>query len=417
MRTPAEAARQIVDRVTPLPPVRRPLRDALDHVLAEDVISPIDLPPWDNSAMDGYAVRGADVRGATSERPVTLQVTETVPAGAFPTRAVAVGEAIRIFTGAPLPEGADTVVRQEDTTATGDVVTVRDDRDAGRNIRHRGEDIRRATTVLARGTPLGPAHLGVLASIAHATPLVHPAPRVAFLGSGDEIVELDRAAEILAGRKIASSNSYTLHALIRGAGAEPVDLGVARDSEASLREHLARAQGCDLVVTTAGVSVGEHDLVRRVLEQLGGDLHFWRVRMRPGAPLGFGSLGGVPWLGLPGNPVSAMVTFELFVRPAIRRLAGQPLPFRRTVPVTIREPITLGPRLRHYLRAVVTTPRGPDGGRDGILTGPQGSGILTSMVHANALLIVPEDQPAVPAGTVLAALLLDDPGHLAAPTY
>ncbi len=417
MRTPAEAAQQIVDRVTPLPPVHRPLRDALDRVLAEDVISPIDLPPWDNSAMDGYAVRAVDVRGASAGQPVQLRVTESVAAGAFPTRSVGPGEAIRIFTGAPLPGGADTVVRQEDTATTDDLVTVRDDRDAERNIRRRGEDIRRAATVLPRGTPLGPAHLGVLASIAHATPLVHPPPRVAFLGSGDEIAELDQAAEILAGRRIASSNSYTLHALIRRAGAEPVDLGVARDSEASLREHLARARGCDLLVTTAGVSVGEHDLVRRVLAQLGGDLHFWRVRMRPGAPLGFGTLGGIPWLGLPGNPVSAMVTFELFVRPAIRRLAGHALPFRRTVPVTVGEPIRLGPRLRHYLRAVVTTPRGPDGGREGILTGPQGSGILTSMVQANALLIVPEDQPTVAAGTVLTALLLDDPEHVAAPSY
>ena len=418
MLTPAEAARQIVDHLAPLAPVRRSLRDALDHVLAEDVISPIDLPPWDNSAMDGYAVRADDVRGATAERPVRLRITESVAAGAFPSRAVAVGEAIRIFTGAPLPDGADTVVRQEDTVAEADgVVAVRDDRDAGRNLRRRGEDIRRATTVLARGTPLGPAHLGVLASIAHATPLVHPAPRVAFLGSGDEIAELDQAADILAGRKIASSNSYTLHALIRRAGAEPVDLGVARDSEASLREHLARARGCDLLVTTAGVSVGEHDLVRQVLERLGGGLHFWRVQMRPGAPLGFGSLAGVPWIGLPGNPVSTMVTFELFVRPAIRRLAGHPLPFRRTVPVTVAEPIDLGPRLRHFLRAVVTTPHGPDGGRECILTGPQGSGILTSMVRANALLIVPADRPSVPAGTVLTALLLDEPEHLAAPTY
>ena len=189
--------------------------------------------------------------------------------------------------------------------------------------------------MLPAGTPLGPAELGVLASIAHATPLVHPAPEVAFLNSGDELADLDRAPEILSGRRIASSNSYTLHALIRRTGAVPRDLGLARDTEDSLREPLTRAAGAQLLVTTAGVSVGEHDLVRRVLETSGGSLRFWRVAMRPGAPLGFGVLGGVPWLGLPGNPVSTMVTFELFVRPAIRRLAGHPRPFRRTVPVTV----------------------------------------------------------------------------------
>ncbi len=418
MLTPADAARQIVAAMTPLPPARRALRAALDLVLAEDVTSPIDIPAWDNSAMDGYAVRAADVRGASAERPVTLRVTESVPAGAFPTRAVGTGEAIRIFTGAPLPDGADSVIRQEDTTSDApDAVAVRDDRDAGRNLRRRGEDIRAGAAVLGPGAVLGPAQLGVLASITHGTPLVHPPPRVAFLGSGDELADLDEAPAILAGRKIASSNSYTLHGMIRRAGGEPVDLGIARDTEESLRELLGRARGCDLVVTTAGVSVGEHDLVRRVLEQVGGQLRFWRVRMRPGAPLGFGVLHGVPWLGLPGNPVSTMVTFELFVRPAIRRLAGHPLPFRRTVPVTAREPVTLGPRLRHFLRAVVSTPRGPEGGRDAHLTGPQGSGILTAMIKANALLIVPEDRPAVSAGDRLDALLLDETEHLADPTF
>jgi molybdopterin molybdotransferase len=309
------------------------------------------------------------------------------------------------------------VIRQEDTDGGMAVVAVLDDRDAARNFRRRGEDIASGSVAVAAGTPLGPAQLGVLASIAHATPLVHPAPEVAFLSSGDELADLDAAPEILSGRRVASSNSYTLHALVRRTGAAPRDLGLARDTDESLREHFARATGADLFVTTAGVSVGEHDLVRRVLETSGGALRFWRVAMRPGAPLGFGSLGGVPWLGLPGNPVSTMVTFELFVRPAIRRLAGHPRPFRRTVPVTLREPVTLGPRLRHYLRAVVSSPRGPDGGRDAVLTGPQGSGILTSMAKANALIIVPADRPSVAAGEPLDALLLDDTEHLAEPSF
>lgn len=418
MLSPADAARQIVADLVPLTPHRTPLREALDRVLAEDVTSPIDIPAWDNSAMDGFAVRGADVQGATPERPVALRVTESVPAGAFPTRAVSAGEAIRIFTGAPLPAGADTVIRQEDTGTESDGrVLVRDDRDAGRNVRRRGEDVERDSRVLARGTPLGPAAIGVLASIAHGTPLVHPAPRVAFLGSGDELADLDEADAILAGRKVASSNSYTLDGMIRRAGAVPVDLGLARDSVASLRKHLLRARGSHLVVTTAGVSVGEHDLVRQVLEELGGEVRFWRVRMRPGAPLGFGTVLGLPWIGLPGNPVSTMVTFELFVRPAIRRLAGHALPFRRTVPVRVREPITLGPPLRHFLRAVVTAGGAGEAAREAVLTGPQGSGILTAMLAANALLIVPEDRPTVAAGESLDALLLDETQHDADPAY
>ena len=405
--TPAEAARIILSHIQALPPARRPLREALDAVLAEDVTSPIDLPPWDNSAMDGYAVRSTDLK----ETETDLAIIESVAAGQFPSKTVGQAEATRIFTGAPLPQGADTVIRQEDTAQPSTAhVTIRNARDAKKNIRRRGEDIRKGAVVLHAGTTLGPAQLGVLASIAYDAPLVHRRPRVAFMGSGDEIVELEQRDAILAGTKIASSNSYTLDALIRRASAEPVNLGIARDSKESLREHLRGAAGTDLLVTTAGVSVGEHDLVRAVLQELGGELKLWRIGMRPGAPVGFGLLQGVPWIGLPGNPVSTMVTFELFVRPAIRRLQGQALPFRRTVPVIVREPITLGPKLRHYLRAIV------DEG-EARLTGPQGSGILTSMALANALLIVPAEMSTVPAGTELPALILDDPQHVAEPPY
>jgi molybdopterin molybdotransferase len=407
--TPAEAARLIVSQFQPLATERRPLRYALDAVLAENVASPIDLPPWDNSAMDGYAVRSADLK----ERATDLEVIESVPAGHFPSKKVGAQQAIRIFTGVPIPDGADTVIRQEDTTQSSNGnVTITDTRDARKNIRRRGEDITKGTVVLESGTPLGPAQLGVLASIAHDQALVYRAPKVAFLGSGDEIVDLDHKEEILAGTKIASSNSYTLDAMIRRAGAEPVNLGLARDTKESLRVHLQEATGAqaDLIVTTAGVSVGEHDFVRDVLQEMGGELKFWRIAMRPGAPVGFGSIGGIPWIGLPGNPVSTMVTFELFVRPAIRRMQGHARPYRRTVPVVVRDPVTLGPRLRHFLRVIVE-----DG--EARLTGPQGSGILTSMARANALLIVPAEMPAVSAGTTLPALILDDPQHVAEAPY
>ena len=410
----ADAARRVLDEIRRQPALRVPLDDGLDSVLAEDIVSPLDIPPWANSAMDGYAVHGADVAGATEKRPVRLRVVEQVPAGGFPTRRLAQGESTRIFTGAPVPAGADTVVRQEDTDLGADTVTIVNDRDVGGNIRPAGEDIRRGATVLSAGTPLGAAQLGVLASLAVAHPLVYRRPRVAILGSGDELVDVDRPEDILGGRKIASSNTHTLLALVRKAGGEPVNLGIARDTPDSLREHLAGALDCDLLVTSAGVSVGDHDYVRSVLQELGAERRFWRIRMRPGAPVGFGHLGGIPWIGLPGNPVSTMVTFELFVRPAIRKMSGHVRPYRRSVPVSLTEPVSLKPRLQHFLRGVVSTgPHGPEAR----LTGPQGSGILTSMALANALLIIPEGQYETPAGARVQAILLEDPVHQTEPGF
>jgi molybdopterin molybdotransferase len=409
-----DAALRILDDVRPQPPLRVPLDDALGSILADDVSSPLDIPAWTNSAMDGYATRAADVRGASDAAPVRLRVIEEIPAGYFPTRAVEAGECARIFTGAPLPEGTDGVVRQEDTDEGQTVVTIYKDRDAGANLRHVGEDVRRGTVVLRRGAPLGPAELGVLASLAVAYPLVHRRPRVAIMGSGDEIVDVDQPEEILSGRRIASSNTHTLIALVRLAGGEPLNLGVARDTRESFREHLAAAREADLLVTTAGISVGEHDYVRPVLEEMGATQKFWKLRMRPGAPVGFGLLGDVPWVGLPGNPVSTMVTFELFVRPAIRKMCGHALPFRRSVQATMAEPVTLKPKLQHFLRAVLTD--GPNG-LEARLTGPQGSGILTSMVKANALLVIPEGQFETPTGTRVTAILLDDPRNQAEPAF
>lgn len=410
----AEAAVRILAEVQRQPALRIPLDDALDALLAEDIVSPLDIPAWTNSAMDGYAARGVDVRGASEAKPVRLRVVEHLPAGHFPTRAIGPGECARIFTGAPLPDGADSVVRQEDTDQGSDTVTIVKDRDVGVNTRPVGEDIRKGSTVLRAGTELGPAQVGVLASLAVAHPLVYRRPRVAILGSGDEIVDLDQPEEILSGRKIASSNTHTLVALVRRAGGEPVNLGIAADTPDSLRKHLNRALDCDLLVTTAGISVGEHDFVRSVLEELGAELRFWKLRMRPGAPVGFGLLADMPWIGLPGNPVSTMVTFELFVQPAIRKMMGQALPFRRSVPVQVKEPITLKPKLQHFLRAIVTEgPQGPEAR----LTGPQGSGILTSMARANALLVIPEGQHETPVGATVQALILNDPVHRETPGF
>ncbi len=409
-----DAALRILAAVPRQPTLRIPLDSALGSVLAEPVISPLDLPAWTNSAMDGYAARAVDVRGATADRPVRLRVVEQIPAGHFPARTLQSGEAARIFTGAPLPTGADTVIRQEDTDLGRESVEIRDDRDAGANFRLAGEDIRRGALVLDAGTELGAAELGVLASVALAHPLVFRRPRVGILGGGDEIVDVDHPEEILSGRKIASSNSHTLHALVRLAGGEPLNLGIARDSLESVQAHLARAPECDLLVTTAGISVGEHDHLRDVVTELGGSIDFWKLRMRPGAPVGFGRVHGVPWIGLPGNPVSAMVTFELFVRPALRAMAGHALPFRRTTPVRMAEAISLRPTLQHFLRGIVTESAT---GLEAHLTGPQGSGILTSMVRANALLVVAEGRHETPVGDVVPAILLHDPVHLALPGF
>ena len=412
--TARDAALRILTEARVQPSLRVPLDDALGLVLAHDVTSPLDIPAHTNSAMDGYACRGADVRGASAGKPVRLRVVESIAAGRFPTQRIGAGECARIFTGAPLPEGADSIIRQEDTDQGAATVTIVKDRDVGVNFRRAGEDLRRGALALAAGTALGPAELGVLASLAVAAPMVVRRPRVGILGSGDEIVDIDSPEEILSGRKVASSNTHTLVALVKLAGGEPVNLGIAKDTAESMRAHLERALDCDLLVTSAGISVGEHDFVKPVLEALGAELRFWKLRMRPGAPVGFGMLRGIPWIGLPGNPVSTMVTFELFVRPAIRKMGGHPLPFRRSVPVRLSERITLGPKLQHFLRGVVTD--GPDG-PTARLTGPQGSGILTSMVRANALLVIPEGQHETLAGATVQALPLHQPWHQREPGF
>jgi molybdopterin molybdotransferase len=409
--TVPEAVAEITRDIKPRDIERVSLLDVLGRVLASDAVARYTLPQWDNSAMDGYAVRAADIEGASAEKPVVLPVLETVAAGSFASRAIKAGETMRIMTGAPIPEGADTVVRVEDTDGGTERVAIRNTRDARRNIRPRGEDFREGSTVIAAGTPLAAAQLGVLASLGYAEVQVCRRPVVAIAGSGDELVDIDQFDEVVAGRKIVGSNRYTLDALVRQAGGIPRHLGNAADTEESLRAVIEPSRGADLLVTSAGASVGEYDYTRKVLESLGAELHFWRVRMRPGAPLGFGTLHGMPWIGLPGNPVSAMVTFELFARPVIRRMLGHTRLFRRPVPATLEEPVTIGARLTHFLRAVTLVRE--DGSLSVRLTGPQGSGILTSMSLANALLVVPDDRPRVEAGERLNVIPLSEDAQLA----
>jgi molybdopterin molybdotransferase len=418
------AVQQILETITPLPPETVPLRDALGRILAEDIISPIDHPPWDNSAMDGFAVRAEDVRGATRAAPVLLQVIEEVPAGAFPTKAVGSGQAVRIMTGGPVPEGADGVVRIEHTEAAQDGrVRILDDMDAGRNVRPRGEDVRTGERLFTAGQRLRPGEIGVLASIGCARVSVHRRARVALLATGDELVDIDGFEEVRAGRRIVNSNSYALAAAVRAVGAEPLDLGIARDDPAHVRALAAHGIETDALVTTAGASVGDHDVVKDALGALGLDVVFWRVTMRPGSPVSFGNIvrtdgSRLPVFGLPGNPVSALVTFEVLVRPALRRMHGRSDIFGRTLQVRAAERMSSTAKLTHYLR--VTLEPAPDGVPLARLTGGQGSGILSSVARADALLVVPLGESVLEEGALATALLLpapDDgqehPGYLA----
>jgi molybdopterin molybdotransferase len=299
----AEASETILRKIEALTGESVATEGAVGRVLSQAVSASIDSPPWDNSSMDGYAARAADI----DHVPATLSVIEEIAAGAFPSRSIGAGEAMRVMTGAPVPRGCDTVVRREDTDDGRDVVTISSRRDAGKNIRRKGEDFHAGDKLFEAGEEMRVPHAGALASAGIKTVSVHRRPTVALVSSGDELVELRDFSLDLAEKKIVSSNSVTLGALLKEAGAILLDLGIARDDRASLIEKLERTEGCDLILTTAGISVGDHDHVRDAVHELGGKIDFWKVRMRPGAPLAFGSINGIPWIGMSGNPVSAMV--------------------------------------------------------------------------------------------------------------
>ena len=396
----AEASGRILARIAALPGEPVATEGAVGRVLAEDTLAPLDSPPWDNSSMDGYAVRSADI----DRVPVTLRVIEEIAAGAFPKRAIESGEATRIMTGAPVPAGADSVIRREDTDDGRETVSISSRRDAAKNIRRRGEDFHSGDILFKAGEEIRVPHAGALASAGIKSVRVHRRPKVALISSGDELVELADFSPDLARKKIVSSNSITLAALLREAGADPVHLGIARDDRASLIEKFALAKGCDLILTTAGISVGDHDHVRDAVMEIGGAIDFWKVRMRPGAPLAFGTVAGTPWIGMSGNPVSAMVTFEIFVRPVIRRMLGHRAIFARTVPVRVMRPITLAASLMHFLRVILTDDgKGAYGAE---LAGSQSSSVITAMARANALLILPGDRLEIDEGEIHRALPL-----------
>lgn len=401
MLSVAEASRSILANVRRLGTERVPLADCVGRVLAEDVVARTSMPPWDNSSMDGYAIRSVDVAAASAKSPVKLVVTGDIPAGAFSDRVVGPREAMRIMTGAPVPKGADCVVRLEDTDRGMTTVVISSAANPGKNVRYSGEDFRNGDAALRAGTSLHEAHTGVLATLGVERVPVFRAPRVGIISSGDELVETERYDDVIAGRKIVSSNNYTLSALVRAAGGHAVDLGIAADTIVSLRAKLELARECDLIITSAGVSVGEKDYTREAVGQLGGRQVFWRVRMRPGAPLAFGILHEKPWLGVSGNPVSAMVSFILFAKPAIRKMMGHSLLFAAHIEARAEEDIHTTAPLTHFLRGIVTREATGFSAR---LSGSQSSGVMTALANANALLMVPEDVQHIRAGENVTAI-------------
>lgn len=399
MMTVEEAREAILARFSPLASEQVPLSGALGRILAEDAVAAEELPPFANSAMDGYALLAADTTGARPDQPIRLSLIGEVPAGSVYPGTLRPGAAIRILTGAPLPAGADAIIQQELTTTGEGWVDVHEGVTPDTNVRHAGDDVHRGTLLARRGAEIGPAEIALLAALGVDPVRVSRRPRVAILATGDELAgpgETPRPGQI------RDSNSPYLAAAVARAGAEPWLLGIARDDAQDLREHLRAAASADVVLTSGGVSVGNYDLVKQILAEQGA-MEFWRVRMRPGKPLAFGALGATPLLGLPGNPVSTAVTFELFGRPAIRRMLGCADIDRSLIEVELAgEAIPRGDR-RHYVRArlsargarLVATP-----------TGPQGSHILTSLQGAGALLIIHEGAGNVEPGEQVTALLL-----------
>lgn len=378
------------------------LDEALDRVLAEDVTSADAIPPFDNSAMDGYAVRCEDVQGATPDEPVVLRVVDVVAAGQVSSKRLMHGEAIRIMTGAAVPDGTDGVIMVEQTRLQDEKhVEVFAHVDAGQNVRRAGEDIMKGDTVLKKGRRLRPADVGILASVGRPAVSAFRKPRVAVLSTGDELL---LPGDPLEPGKIRTSNSHTLVNLIREWGGEPQDIGIARDTPEDTRQKLTRAFESDVVVTSGGVSMGELDHVRDVVAALGVEIKFWKVRQRPGKPLVFGTRGKQLFFGLPGNPVSSMVTCELYVKPALLKTIGVAAVAPVTVRAILNEDVRKKAGLRHFVRGVLSY-------RDGQFavstTGSQSSGVLRSMSVGNCLIDLPEDLEDPKAGLSVEVILPD----------
>ncbi|MBD0315596.1 MAG: molybdopterin molybdotransferase MoeA [Nitrospiraceae bacterium] len=400
--TPLHDAQKVVlDAASVLGLEKIPILDALGRVLGEDIVAERDNPPWDNSAMDGFAVRWEDIKQEHAiQKPVTLSVIEDVPAGKMPSKTVAAGHAIRIMTGAPIPRGADTVLKVEDTEHTPDSVTVFKPEPRGANIRPQGEDVKKGDCIIAKGTRIRPGEAGMLAILAKSFVFVYQRPRVAILSTGDELADLD---ERFSEEKIINSNSYGIAAAVQEAGGIPFLLGIARDTPAALKEKISHGLNADILVLSGGVSMGDYDFTKAVFRDLGAEMNFWKLAIRPGQPLAFGKIQGKLAFGLPGNPVSSMVTFEQLVRPVMLKMSGHRSYGRPTVEAVFQEKFSKRTDRRHFLRGILTREEGVFKVRT---TGDQGSGILTSMVKANCLIDVAEDVERLNPGDSVTVQLL-----------
>lgn len=396
-----EAARQqILDRIHPLETETVPLLQALGRAVAEAVIAPLDLPRFDNSAMDGYALRAAD-----SGEGVKLRVTGYLAAGSLERPPVEAGCAVRIMTGAPLPPGADTVVPVEKTDGGEAMVTLHDAIPAGDHIRWRGEDVRCGDEVLPLGTVLRPPELSLLASFNHTEIAVVRRPRVAILSTGDELVEV--GTPLTEGR-IVNSNSWSLAASVLELGGIPLQLGIARDTRESLREKLTEGLQADMLITSAGVSAGDLDLVREVLDELGVEQHFWKVDIKPGRPTAFATKAAVPVFSLPGNPVATLVTFEEFVRPALLKMMGHRQILKPLIRAVLQEPARKKPGRAQFLRVRVRS----EAGRLVVTSsGDQNTGILRTSLLANGIAVLPADHGNFSAGEEVEVHLLGRDGE------
>ncbi len=404
------ARERILAAFAPLPAVRVPIIDGLGFVLATDVVAGTDIPPFANSAMDGFAVRAEDTLDSSDASPARLRVIGQAAAG-YPSDVLLLpGTAVRIMTGATIPAGADAVVRFEETDEAGHGVTAGAGSDGTigimrpakpwANIRPAGEDVRTGQRVLLAGSRLRPAEIGLLAALGRATVLVHRPPRVAVLATGDELVDPGVAPRP---GQINNSNGASVAAMVRRSGGEPVMLGIARDTPEEVRDKLRAGADADFLITTGGVSVGDYDIVKDVLCDV-GQIDFWQVRMKPGKPLAFGHIHGTPMLGLPGNPVAAAVAFEQFARPAILKLLGRTDLAIPTVLARLADRVENRGGRRHFARVRV------DATVEGYvahLSGAQGAGVLSSLAAANGLLVVPEDLPAGEVGMTLPVQMLD----------
>lgn len=396
-----DALTLILDTVSPLAGERVGLLQAVGRVLAEEIRSEREVPPFANSAMDGYAVRWEDIRDANADQPVALEILEVIQAGAVPTQAVTSGSASKIMTGAVLPAGADTVIRVEDTEEYDGRVWIKRLERPGTHIRAGGEDIHRGQLVLEKGRVLRPADIGLLASVGRSFVLVRQRPRVAILSTGNELVEVDGT---LRPGQIVNSNAYTLAAAVQEAGGQPVPLEIARDTLGEIRVALNEAVRHDVVLSTGGVSVGDFDFVKAAMDELGIRRLFWQVAQKPGKPLTFGLLRERPYFGLPGNPVSALVCFYLYVRPALGKMTGHKKLFLPVVHAIVEEDIPKAKGLTEFVRCRLSQ---SDGHYQVRSTGSQSSGVLSSLSLGEGLVIGPAELPLLPKGMSIKVLVLD----------